>query len=1060
MERIFFESKLHKSHVLIRADAMPIPSCQRSMLPGKHLQVCDGFYDCKDLTDESGCSCPETKFTCACYETGCSSRWGCIFSSWRCDGYADCSDHSDEMDCHCSHTMFQCKNGDCIHRSLVNDGERDCVDGDDEFSCGDLEGHFQCSCPLRNGHCASPGRCIPGSWVGDTNHDCSPDGNDEPCNATKSWCGKCMIIVNRCFTDDSKDIIASNSKSGKTRCIHIHSPDHHEGIFTPSEWVCVTSGCGHCLNVFTCENGQIVDWDQFCDGVFHCDDRSDEEASSFGFRCYGTSRGRNCVLPQRNVYDSAAQCADSSDLCFEAGEFRCFLCLDGKQIVSARQICDGFADCQDMSDECLCPNQTICNQVFHAPNSSCSAGEMLCENNNNRMQCAKPENVLCNASVNCKDEINLRFCHSEQQSSKVFRCKVATPNGTLDFANAVQCDGRPECGYLSDECQCSTNELFCQGFCHRLYRKFASGNRICDGYINKPVFPYSCGKGRSRRYAKRRHCRYLRRWFNRTEILDHCSHRVERNCTKRFYCRKNSMLSIDERSVCDGILDCDDRSDENNTACLHKRFACAIGNRLSISKNLVCDGIKDCDDGEDEAKKLCSRTRFYCESGEPISVDVNAAENGIKDCSDGSDECASFFSDRYEMIANPLLRGLFWTMGFVAMCGNILVNSAMAKGLFRVFFVTKPIIRSPVKVANSIFICNLTISDFLMSVYLIGIASQSERFSGFYCLMDKQWRSSNVCSGLSTLVIVSSETTVFLMAAMSTLTLMMVFRPFLTTRIKPQWIFAVSALCWLLSITLATIPWCNFESGYFISSAWLPNVFWNTDVIPKADVLELAKKLPSNIPAATWSEAKTKVLTSFKYLHLKGEFGYYSNTSVCMPHIYTSGKQNAWEYSTFLVTLNFVMLVYTTVAYVFVFKKSGGMKTSRCKNKALSKCVQKRISRVMITDCCCWIPVCIMAYLSLAGVPLPANAYITSAGFLLPINSAMNPVLYSKFVDRQWSIGKNWIMSNLSKTASWLTHKMGCLSRPRTRSGEQHDCRSYQTHGKPTFQSSCKTTVL
>jgi len=41
-----------------------------------------------------------------------------------------------------------------------------------------------------------------------------------------------------------------------------------------------------------------------------------------------------------------------------------------------------------------------------------------------------------------------------------------------------------------------------------------------------------------------------------------------------------------------------------------------------------------------------------------------------------------------------------------------------------------------------------------------------------------------------------------------------------------------------------------------------------------------------------------------------------------------------------------------------------------------------------------------MAYLSIAGVSLPPDAYIVSAGFFLPINSAMNPLLYSKFIDQ------------------------------------------------------------
>ena len=55
--------------------------------------------------------------------------------------------------------------------------------------------------------------------------------------------------------------------------------------------------------------------------------------------------------------------------------------------------------------------------------------------------------------------------------------------------------------------------------------------------------------------------------------------------------------------------------------------------------------------------------------------------------------------------------------------------------------------------------------------------------------------------------------------------------------------------------------------------------------------------------------------------------------------------------------------------------------------------MQKRISRLLMTDFFCWIPVCTMASLRIAGVSLSPDAYIASAGFLLPINSAMNPLL-------------------------------------------------------------------
>jgi len=51
--------------------------------------------------------------------------------------------------------------------------------------------------------------------------------------------------------------------------------------------------------------------------------------------------------------------------------------------------------------------------------------------------------------------------------------------------------------------------------------------------------------------------------------------------------------------------------------------------------------------------------------------------DGRGDCSDFSDECPEvpvledFFSSRFQLIANPILRGIVWLMGILAFVGNI-----------------------------------------------------------------------------------------------------------------------------------------------------------------------------------------------------------------------------------------------------------------------------------------------------------------------------------------------------------------------------------------------------
>ena len=124
----------------------------------------------------------------------------------------------------------------------------------------------------------------------------------------------------------------------------------------------------------------------------------------------------------------------------------------------------------------------------------------------------------------------------------------------------------------------------------------------------------------------------------------------------------------------------------------------------------------------------------------------------------------------------------------------------------------------------------------------------------------------------------------------------------------------------------------------------------------------------SNSTLQSWFNVKDKISDKFKYSETKAEFGFYSQTSVCMPRFYTSTNESAWEYSTFLITLNFMLFIYMVIVYVVVYKQATGTKFSTSKSKDRNADMQKRISRLLLTDFFCWIPVCIMAYLRVAGI--------------------------------------------------------------------------------------------
>jgi len=287
-------------------------------------------------------------------------------------------------------------------------------------------------------------------------------------------------------------------------------------------------------------------------------------------------------------------------------------------------------------------------------------------------------------------------------------------------------------------------------------------------------------------------------------------------------------------------------------------------------------------------------------------------------------------------------------------------------------------------------------------------------YSGRYCFVDKEWRSSNRCWILGTVAVLSSEASVFIMASTSTFRLVTIYKPFLTRTMKFKWMVLSGILCWLFSLLFALLPWIPLKSGYFVSEVWFPNHFSETDTVSKHHLTTVANQVSgSNSTFQSWFKVKETISCMFRYNEIKAEFGFYSQTSVCMPRFFASTSDSSWEYSTFLLTLNFMLFIYMVAVYVLAYKKVTGKNFSASNTKDSNQEIQKRISKLLLTDFFCWIPVCIMAYLRIAGIYLPPDAYIASAGFLLPINSAMNPLLYSPLIGQCMSRVPKVVTDNL-----------------------------------------------
>ena len=282
---------------------------------------------------------------------------------------------------------------------------------------------------------------------------------------------------------------------------------------------------------------------------------------------------------------------------------------------------------------------------------------------------------------------------------------------------------------------------------------------------------------------------------------------------------------------------------------------------------------------------------------------------------------------------------------------------------------------------QSFLIRNLAVSDFLMGIYMIIIASADAYYKEYFPMNAEEWRSGPTCRIAGTLAFTSSEASVFFVTLISIDRFINIMFPYTIHKLRIRSTRWFSAMVWAISITLGLCAslLAGRNSGFYDNSHVCIG-------LPLAQLVSFDTNVTSVSTGVEWSDNAFAHYTVYKTVNVV-------KTEYRSPGVYFSVAV--------FIGLNMLCFLLILLCYIVIIKhvktvSQTSKAASRQRDMAEEIRMTVKVSAIVLTDFFCWFPICLISALVQAGVvSIPSDVFAWVVTFVLPINSAINPFMYT-----------------------------------------------------------------